>query len=51
MEARTLLASITEYPIPGGTAMLGNGPFRITGEAAFYKNGLDGIQRLITALI
>ncbi len=31
MEARALLASITEYPIPGGTTSLGNGLFGITG--------------------
>jgi streptogramin lyase len=31
MEARRLMASITEYPIPGGTTSLGNGLFGITG--------------------
>jgi streptogramin lyase len=31
LERRALLASITEYPIPGGTTTLGNGLFGITG--------------------
>ena len=51
MEARRLLASITEYPIPGGTTSLGNGLFGITGGPdgnVYFTDTLDNAIGQIT---
>src|SRR6516165_2607441 len=51
MEGRTLLASITEYPIPGGTTTLGNGLYGITGGPdgnVYFTDTLDNAIGQVT---
>ena len=52
LEARALLASITEYPIPAGSTSLGNGLFGITAGPdgnVYFTDTLDNAIGRITA--